>query len=109
MPEFAYTPKDEIPIEHLLDILANVDGAFDIHKVGHGIQYLKRAGLISFNWQQKTIKREKAIKEYVTKQVTTSEFWPKIAGDWRRIYGIIQDKYHKVNPEYEVITLSTNS
>jgi hypothetical protein len=41
------------------------------------------------------------MKDYVTKQVIASEFWPKIAEDWRKIGDIIQDKYKKVNPEYQ--------
>jgi hypothetical protein len=40
------------------------------------------------------------MKDYVSKQVVTSEFWPKIAEDWRKIREIIQSKYNSVNTEY---------
>jgi len=62
---------------------------------------LKRAGLISFEWRQRKIKREKPLKEYVTKQLMTSELWPKIAQDWHKISIIIKEKHGKVNQEYQ--------
>jgi hypothetical protein len=46
------------------------------------------------------------MKDYVTKQVVTSEFWPKIAEDWRKIRDISQSKYNKVNIEYQNLLLS---
>ena len=95
-------PEDEIPIDSLLDDLtSSVTIPLDSDQVGHNIQHLRRAGLISINWRQRTIKREKPMKDYVTKQVIASEFWPKIAEDWRKIGDIIQDKYKKVNLEYQ--------
>jgi hypothetical protein len=95
-------PEDEIPIDSLLaDLTSSVTIPLDSDQVGHNIQHLRRAGLISINWRQRTIKREKPMKDYVTKQVIASEFWPKIAEDWRKIGDIIQDKYKKVNPEYQ--------
>jgi len=62
---------------------------------------LKRAGLISFDWRQRTIKREKPLKEYVTRHLMTSELWPKIAQDWHKISKTIQEKYGKINLEYQ--------
>jgi len=73
----------------------------DYHQIGHTIQHLKRVGLISFDWRQRTIQREKPLKEYVTKQLMTSELWPKIAQDWHKISKTIQEKYGKVNSEYQ--------
>ncbi|MEM2118120.1 MAG: magnesium-translocating P-type ATPase [Candidatus Bathyarchaeia archaeon] len=94
--------EDEISIDSLLaDLTRGVSYPFDMDQVGHNIQYLRRAGLISINWRQRTIKREKPMKDYVTKQVMTSQFWPKIAEDWRKISDIIQEKYKKVNTEYQ--------
>jgi hypothetical protein len=63
----------------LEDLARTMEYPFYYHQIGHTIQYLKRAGLISFDWQQRTIKREKSLKEYLTKQLMTSELWPKIA------------------------------
>ncbi|MGB9622431.1 MAG: cation transporting ATPase C-terminal domain-containing protein, partial [Candidatus Bathyarchaeia archaeon] len=94
-------PKDEISIDTLLDDLARiVPYPLDPDKVGHNIQHLRRAGLISINWRKRTIKREKPIRDYVTKQVVTSEFWPKISKEWQKISDIIQEKYEKANTEY---------
>lgn len=100
-------PEDEISIDSLLDDLTrSVIYPLDIDQVGHNIQHLGRAGLISINWRQRTIKREKPMKDYVTKQIMTREFWPKIAEDWRKISDIIQNKYNKVNSEYQNLLLS---
>ncbi|MEM2889132.1 MAG: magnesium-translocating P-type ATPase [Candidatus Bathyarchaeia archaeon] len=94
-------PEDEIFIDSLLaDLTRIINYPLDHEQVVHSIQYLKRAGLISIDWHQRTINKEKPIREYVVKQVMTSEFWPKIAEDWLKIGDIIQDKYKKVNPEY---------
>ncbi|MEM3459241.1 MAG: magnesium-translocating P-type ATPase [Candidatus Bathyarchaeia archaeon] len=94
--------EDEISIDSLLaDLTRGVSYPFDMDQVGHNIQHLRRAGLISINWRQRTIKREKPMKDYITKQVMTSQFWPKIAEDWRKISDIIQEKYKKVNTEYQ--------
>ncbi|MEM2202329.1 MAG: hypothetical protein QXD73_03530 [Candidatus Bathyarchaeia archaeon] len=62
---------------------------------------MKRAGLIGFEWRQRKIKREKPLKEYVTKQLMTSELWPKIAQDWHKISKTIKEKHGKTNPEYQ--------
>jgi len=100
-------PEDEISMDSLLaDLTSSVSYPLDSDQVGHNIQHLRRAGLISINWRQRTIKREKPMKDYVTKQVVVSEFWPKMAEDWRKIGDIIQDKYNKVNPEYQNLLFS---
>ena len=97
-------PKDEIPLDTLMaELEDSLTIPLDSDQVVHSIQHLKRAGLVSINWRKKTIKREKPMKDYVTKQVIVSEFWPKIAENWRKIGGIIQDKYGKLNPEYQNI------
>ncbi|MDW8022757.1 MAG: HAD-IC family P-type ATPase, partial [Nitrososphaerota archaeon] len=95
-------PEDEITADSLLEDLER-SGKYppDYHKIGHAIQYLKRAGLISFDWRQRTIKREKPLKEYVKKQLMTSELWPKIAQEWHKVGKIVKEKYGKVNQEYQ--------
>jgi len=60
---------------------------------------LSAGGLISINWHARTVKREKAVKEYVTKHVM-GELWPKIAGDWHRASEILKVKYGRLNSEY---------
>ncbi|MEM3678183.1 MAG: hypothetical protein QW176_08575, partial [Candidatus Bathyarchaeia archaeon] len=74
---------------------------FNPEQVIHNIQHLRRAGLIDINWRRRTIKREKPMKDYVTKQVMGSELWPKIAEDWLKISEIIKAKYNIVNMEYQ--------
>ncbi|MBS7653447.1 magnesium-translocating P-type ATPase [Candidatus Bathyarchaeota archaeon] len=94
-------PEDEITIDSLLEDLAGgVIYPLDYDQVGHTIQHLKRAGLVSFDWRQRTIKREKPLKEYVTKQLINSDLWPKISQDWNKISSIIQEKHERVNSEY---------
>jgi len=100
-------PEDEISIDSLLaDLTRSESYPLDQDQVGHNIQHLRHAGLVRVNWRQRTIKREKPMKDYVTKQVMTSQFWPKIAEDWRKISDIIQEKYKKVNTEYQNLLTS---
>ena len=102
--------EDEISIDSLLDDLkGSVSYLLDQELFSHNLQHLRRVGLISFNWQKRTIKREKSMKDYVTKQVINSELWPKIADDWRKISGTIQSKHNKVNMEYQNLLLSQKS
>ncbi len=103
-------PEDEISVDSLLaDLARSVSYPLDHDQIGHSLQHLRRAGLISFDWRQRTIKRERPMKDYVTKQVMTSEFWPKISEDWLKIGDIVQSKYKKVNPEYWTLLLQKNS
>jgi len=95
-------PEDEITVDSLLEDLERSLGyPLDHHQVGHMIQHLKRAGLISFEWRQRKIKREKPLKEYVAKQLMTSELWPKIVQDWHKISKNIKERYGRVNPDYQ--------
>ncbi|MCS7120806.1 MAG: magnesium-translocating P-type ATPase [Candidatus Bathyarchaeota archaeon] len=95
-------PEDEITVDSLLeDLETNMEYPLDYHQVGHIIQYLKRAGLISFEWHQRKIKREKPLREYVIKQLMTSELWPRITRDWHKIGCAILEKHKRVNPEYQ--------
>jgi len=109
-PRFCLRPEDEISVDSLLaDLARSVSYPLDHDQIGHSLQHLRRAGLISFDWRQRTIKRERPMKDYVTKQVMTSEFWPKISEDWLKIGDIVQSKYKKVNPEYWTLLLQKNS
>ncbi|MEM2864820.1 MAG: magnesium-translocating P-type ATPase [Candidatus Bathyarchaeia archaeon] len=94
--------EDEISIDSLLaDLASSISYPFNPEQVIHNIQHLRRAGLIDINWRRRTIKREKPMKDYVTKQVMGSELWPKIAEDWLKISEIIKAKYNIVNMEYQ--------
>ncbi|MEM0049136.1 MAG: magnesium-translocating P-type ATPase [Candidatus Bathyarchaeia archaeon] len=95
-------PEDEITVDSLLeDLQRSMEYPLDNYQIGHIIQYLRRANLISFDWRKRTIKREKALKEYVRKQLVTSEIWPRIIQDWHKISIIIREKYGKVNLEFQ--------
>ncbi len=98
--------EDQITIDSILEDLAiSMDHPLNYDQIGHTIQHLKRAGLISFDWRQRTIKREKSLKEYVTKQLITSELWPKIIQDWHKISRTVKEKYGKINSEYQELLL----
>ncbi|MEM1559770.1 MAG: bis-aminopropyl spermidine synthase family protein [Candidatus Bathyarchaeia archaeon] len=99
-------PEDEIAVDSLLeDLERSIEYPIDYHQVGHMIQYLKRTGLISFEWRQGMIRREKPLKEYVVKHLMASDLWPKISQDWYKISMIIKEKYGRVNQEYHELLL----
>jgi len=94
-------PEDEITVDSILqDLERIVEQPIDYHQIGHAIQHLRRAGLISFDWRLRTVRREKPLKEYVTKTLMRSELWPRIVREWHKIHQIISEKYGKVNEEY---------
>jgi hypothetical protein len=64
------------------------------------LQYLRRGGLISVDWNKRTVKREGSLSEYVTKRVVASEMWPNVVDDWLKISRAVKEKYGDVNPEY---------
>jgi hypothetical protein len=94
--------EDEISIDSLTEDLNSVIiYPINPNQVVRNLQYLRRSGLISVDWHTRMIKREKPLKEYVTKTVTASEMWPTIAEDWRRINTIVQNKRNRANAEYQ--------
>lgn len=95
--------ESEISIESLLDDLAKtMRYPLKPQQVLNHLHHLRRGGLISINWQERTIRREKALKDYVLKQVT-SESWPTIAKNWRKISSTIKSRHDQVNPEYQIL------
>ena len=100
-------PEDEITVDSLMEDLGKIlPPPINYDQIGHAIQYLRRAGLVSFNWRQRTIKREKPLREYVTRQLVTSELWQKVVQDWLRISKILYEKYRRINQEYQELLLS---
>jgi hypothetical protein len=94
--------EEEISIDSLTEDLKSVlTYPLNLNQLVRNLQYLRRSGLISVDWQRRTIVREKALKEYVKKSVATSEEWSTLVDDWSKIYRIIQGKYGKVNLEYQ--------
>jgi len=94
--------ENEILIDSLLeDLSRSVSYPIDSDQVLQNLQHLRRGGLISVDWHRRVIKREKPMKEYVTKRVMTNEMWPTIMEDWLKINKAIQDTYNNVNTEYQ--------
>jgi hypothetical protein len=102
--------ENEISIDSLLEDLArSANYPVNSDEVVQNLHHLRRAGLINIDWHQRTIKREKSMKEYVTKRVVTNEMWPTTIEDWRKINKTIQDKYNKVNGEYQELLFPKQS
>ncbi len=93
--------ENEISFDSLLEDLArSLSFPIDSDQVLQNLQHLRRGGLVSVDWHQRTIKREGPLKEYVTKRVIASETWPMIFEDWLKINRAMQDRYGKVNAEF---------
>jgi P-type Mg2+ transporter len=94
--------EEEFPIESLTEDL-NSAIAFPINsnQMARNIQYLRRSNLISVDWTRRTIKREKALRDYVTKSIMTAPTWPSVGEDWRKINIILLNKRGAVNVEYQ--------
>jgi len=98
--------ENEISIDSLFDdLVESASYTLDSKKLIHNLYHLRREGLVSINWRERIVRRENLMKDYVMKQVAT-EFWPKIAKDWRKIGSNIQAKYHRVNPECQTLLSS---
>ena len=94
--------EDEISIESLTEDLKNVlNYPLNSDYMVQNLQYLRRSGLVSVDWQRRTVKRENALKEYIKKNVLASETWSTKAADWRRICAFIQNQHSAVNSEYQ--------
>jgi len=93
--------ESEISIDSLFDDLkSSVDYPISQEQVVRNLDRLRRFGLVTIDWRERTVRREELMKEYVMRQVT-SEFWPVIVKDWQRVSSTIQAKYNQVNPEYQ--------
>ena len=92
--------ENEFSIDSLIEDLKECLGySLDAMQVLHNLNHMRRGGLISINWREKIVKREKAMKEYVVKHVM-GELWPRIAGDWWRASEVLKAKYGRLNSEY---------
>ncbi|MGC8939964.1 MAG: magnesium-translocating P-type ATPase [Candidatus Bathyarchaeia archaeon] len=102
--------EDEISIDSLIeDLTSSLGYHIEAEQVFHNLNHLRRAGLVTINWRERTVKREKTMKEYVVKNVA-GDFWPKISDDWRKVSEVLQTKYGKLNQEFlEVLNRQTRS
>ncbi len=93
--------EDEISIDSLIEDLRSATiASIDPDLVVKNLQHLRRTGLASIDWHLRTVKREPALKEYVSKTVLPTEIWPTVAADWRRVASTLESKYGSVNAEY---------
>lgn len=105
----ALRTTDEMSTDSLLEDVATIASyPIDQDQVIQSLHHLRRAGLITVDWHKKTIKREKTVKDYVNKTVRTSEMWPTIAEDWKKISKITQEKYGSTSPDYQSILPKNN-
>jgi P-type Mg2+ transporter len=95
-------PDDEFTIESLTDDLNSaINYPINPNQLARNLQYLRRSGLISVDWNKRIIKREKALKDYVKKDIINNTVWATISEDWRKINAVILNKRGKVNPDYQ--------
>jgi hypothetical protein len=94
--------EDEFTVESLNDDL-NSALAYPIksNQMARNVQYLRRIGLITVDWNKRTIKREKALDDYVKKTVMAGPTWSQVGQEWAKINAILYNKHGAVNPEYE--------
>jgi len=94
--------EDEFSIESFTeDSNSAINYPINPNHMARNLQYLRRSGLISVDWNKRTIKREKSLNEYVKKSIIGGPMWPIIGEDWRKINAIILNKRGKVNAEYQ--------
>jgi hypothetical protein len=95
-------PENEISFDSLLgDLSRSLSYPIESEQVLQNLQYLRRSGLISVDWNRRTIKRESSMKEFVLKRVAAGTTWPMVIDDWLKISRTIQEKYGQINPEYQ--------
>ena len=94
--------EDEFTVESLTDDL-NSAIAYPIksNQMARNVQYLRRIGLITVDWNKRTIKREKALDDYVKKTVMAGPTWNRVGQEWAKINAILYNKHGAVNPEYQ--------
>ena len=94
--------ENEFSIDSLTeDLNSAIAYPINSNQMARNLQYLRRSGLISVDWNKRTIKREKSLSEYVKKSIIGGPMWPTIGEDWRKINAIILNKQGEVNVEYQ--------
>jgi Mg2+-importing ATPase len=94
--------EGEFSIEALSDDLNSaINYPINSNDMARNIQYLRRSNLISVDWNKRTIKREKLLREYVQKTIINTPTWVTSSENWRKIQAVLLNKWGKVNPEYQ--------
>jgi len=95
-------PENEISFDSLVeDLSRSLSYPIVSEQVLQDLQYLRRSGLVSVDWQRKIIKRESAMKEFVLKRVAAGTTWPMVIDDWLKISRTVKEKYGAINSEYQ--------
>jgi P-type Mg2+ transporter len=98
--------EDEFSIDSFTeDLKDTLSYPINLDQMVRNLQDLGRSSLISIDWQRRSIKREKTLKEYVKKNVIEDKMWSTVVEDWRRINVALQKRGHKANPEYQEILI----
>ena len=94
--------EDEFSIESLTDDLNSaINYPLNSNDLARNLQYLRRSNLISVDWNKRTIKRQKALTDYVQKTVIDTPTWAASSENWRKINAVLLNKWGKVNTEYQ--------
>ncbi len=98
--------EDEFSVDSLTEDLKDVlTYPVNLEQMIRNLQHLRRTGLVSIDWQKRTIKREKPLKEYVRKNVIDDKTWSAVVEDWRKINSALQQKRHNANAEYQELLI----
>jgi Mg2+-importing ATPase len=99
--------EDEFSIESLTDDLNSaLPTLINSNQMTRNIQYLRRSGLISVDWNKRIIKREKSLSEYVKTSIIEGPMWATLLEDWRKMRATLLNKYGEVNEEYQELLVT---
>ena len=94
--------EDEFSIESFTDDLNSaIIYPINSNQMAQNLQYLRRSGLISVDWNKRTIKREKSLNDYVKKSIISGPMWSTSGENWRKINAILINKRGIANAEYQ--------
>ena len=94
--------EDEFTIDSLTeDLKSAIAFPINSNQMARNLQYLRRSGLISVDWKKRTLKKEKALNDYVKKSIMAGPTWSKVGQEWAKINALLFNKYGAVNAEYQ--------
>jgi hypothetical protein len=94
--------EDEFTVDSLTeDLKSAIAYPINSNQMARNLQYLRRSNLITVDWSRRTIKREKALNEYVEKSILAGPNWAVNSEEWRKINSILLNRHGAVNPEYQ--------
>ena len=97
--------ENEISFDSLIeDLSGSLNYPIDSDRVYQSLQYLRRGGLIEVDWHNRSNQKDQVqSKNTLQNRFATSRTWPLVFDDWLRISRAIQEKYGKVNPDFQDI------